>query len=181
MRLDEALGHQQIGLGGQTVDDQLAAGGEPAEADEVRGVVAVVDDDLLVGDDLGAELVDELFFCGFAVAAGGDEDGDVCVGIALADLREHLGDDAFAGHGAGVIAGDEDDLLPALGHDAEPRGPDGVGHGVFDQLLRTLGGDIVVHPGDQGPGIAVVGDVQRERFSAVGKFHFGHGDPSFLS
>ena len=174
MGLDEALGHQQVGLGRQAVDDQVAAGGELAQVGQILGIVAVVDDDLLVGDDLGAELVDQLFLGGLPVAAGGDQDGDIRVGAALTDLSEHLGNDAFAGHGAGVVAGDEDDLLLALGHDAQLRGADGVGHGVVDQLNGGLGGDVVVHLRHEGAGIALFGNVQRQEFFSVGEFYDRH-------
>ena len=174
VRLDEALGHQQVGLGGQLVDDQVAAAGQLAEIDEVVGVVAVVDDDLLVGDDVLAELVDELFPGGLAVAAGGDQQGDVGVGAALADLLQHRGDDDLAGHRAGVVGADDDDLLLALGHDGQGRGADGVGHGGAHELVRGAGGLVLVHMALHDAGEAALGDIEAQEFLTVRELYDRH-------
>ena len=85
--LNEALGHQQVGLGGHLVDDQLGAGGKHADLHVARGVPAVVADELFLVGDLLAHLVHQLLVGGGAVEAGGDEEGDVDVGIAFAARR----------------------------------------------------------------------------------------------
>ena len=133
--LNEALGDQQVGLSGHLVDDQLGAGGEHADLHVAFGVPAVVADELLLVGDLLAHLVHQLLVAGGAVEAGGDEEGDVDVGVALPQLGEHEGEDVLAGHRAGVIADDDGGGLLALGQLGELGGADGIGHGLFDDVV----------------------------------------------
>ena len=174
VRLDEALGHEQVGLGGQLVDDEVAAAGQLADVGEVLDVVAVMDDYFLVRDYLLAELADELLLGGLAVAAGGDEEGDVGVGIALANLLEHGRDDDLAGHRAGVVGADDDDLLLALGHDGQGRGADGVGHGGAHELVRGAGGLVFVHMALHDAGEAALGDIEAQEFLTVRELYDRH-------
>lgn len=67
MRLDESLGDQQIRLCGDRVDDDPTAGGEFTDLDEKRLVVAVVNVDVLVVDDLVPALAPQLLGSGSAV------------------------------------------------------------------------------------------------------------------
>ena len=93
MRLDEPFGEQQIRLGGKPVDDARAAGRQHADVREHRRIVAVVHIDLFVLHDVFAEFGDKLIARGFAVAARGDQDGDVRRRIAAPHLGKHLRDD----------------------------------------------------------------------------------------
>ena len=134
-----------------------------------------MDDDLLLGHDVGAELVDQLLLGGLTVAAGGDEDSDVGVGVALADLRQHLGHDDLAGHGTGVVAGDDDNLLLALSHDGQLGGADGVLQGLTDQLLLGQLGLVVVHLRGQDGAQPLLGNVNGKGLLTVRELNDGHG------
>ena len=89
MGLDKPFGHQQVCLDRQTVEDQLAAGGQRAQMDQHPLIITVVNDDPLVPDDLLAEFADQFLFCCASMAAGRDQEGDVGIGIAGADFRQH--------------------------------------------------------------------------------------------
>ena len=56
MGLDKALRDQQVSLGRKAVDDEVSAGGKFAEIDLILCIVAVMDHDLFIFHDLGAEL-----------------------------------------------------------------------------------------------------------------------------
>ena len=60
VRLNEALGKQQIAIGGNLVDNALAARGQSADLLHHAVVSRDVHNDFLVGNDLLAVLVDEL-------------------------------------------------------------------------------------------------------------------------
>ena len=76
-----------------SVDDARAAGRQHADVREHRRIVAVVHIDLFVLHDVFAEFGDKLIARGFAVAARGNQDGDVRRRIAAPHLGKHLRDD----------------------------------------------------------------------------------------
>ena len=86
VRLDEALGHDQLGPVHQVVDPQLAAGGQYALEGHIVHAAGDVVDDRLARDDFLAELVDHFLARGRPVHAGGDQYADFGVGRALAKL-----------------------------------------------------------------------------------------------
>ena len=72
MGLDEAFADEQVGILCQTVDTQLTAGGKRTDGDHVFFRGAVVNDNSFGFYDFSAEFLNQLFFRGAAVAAGGD-------------------------------------------------------------------------------------------------------------
>ena len=91
MRLDEALGEQQVGFGGDTVDDALAAGGQGPDCDHRLVVGGDVHHDLLFGDDAFAILVHELLMCGRTVHAGRHEDAHMRLGCRRVNATQQDG------------------------------------------------------------------------------------------
>ena len=173
MGLHKALGDHQISLGDQLVQPQLAAGGQCAHQDEVFVLVCVVDDQLLPVTD-GVAVLGALFrLRGITVHAGGDEDGDVRLGIGSPDLLQVDRQRDGAGQGAGVIAGDDDHLVLAFGQLAQWRGADRMRQRRAHQLLliRQL---MLGMGGSQHRAQTALRDVQRLPGLSVGNL-----DPHF--
>ena len=74
VRLDEALGDEEVGIDRRAIDEQFAARRQKTEVGHPRIILRVVDDDLLVLDDILAEAVDEFFMRRRTVEARRDED-----------------------------------------------------------------------------------------------------------
>ena len=180
VRLDEALGDQQVAVQRQLVDPQLGAGGQAADILEVVVLKGFVDGDLLVVDDLVAEHPALLLLGGGAVQPGGDQDGDVGVGAAGADLLQQNGQGELAGHRAGVVAGDDHHRMLALGQLPQAGGADGVGEGVADQFGLGLACIVAVGAGGEDGLEVLLIHMQRERRCVVGDRKCLHGN-SFLS
>ena len=180
VRLDEALADQQVAVHGDLVAEELGAAGQVAHLDEVVRLKGVVHGDLLVVHDGVAEHAPLLLLGGGPVQAGGDEDGDVRVRVAGADLRQQDGQGQLAGHSAGVVAGDQGDLLLAHGQLPQGLGADGVRQGVLHQFRLALRGLVVVHlRGDDRLQIGLV-HMQVQRGGVVRNFDgFHRFPPSF--
>ena len=99
VRLNEALGHQQVGLHRQPVNDAIGAGGEHADLHVGGGVPAVVNHNGFMVHDVLTQLANQLLFGGGAVEAGGNQQGDLDVRIAPAQLGQHMGQNVLAGTG----------------------------------------------------------------------------------
>ena len=160
VRFDKAFCHEQVGFRGKAVDDQITAGGELADIREILRIVAVMNNDLLLLHDLRAELVDQFFLRGAAVAAGGDQDGDIGVGTAFADLRQHRRNDHLARNRTSVVTGDQDHFFLAFRHDTELRSADRIGESFFHEFDRGFWRHIMVHLRYERAGIAVFRNVQ---------------------
>ena len=83
---DKAFRNQKIRLGCGSVDNKPAAAGQGIQKDQAVLVVAVVDLDIFFGQDLRAKFCFQLRLGCFPVTSGSDEDGDLGLGIPLADL-----------------------------------------------------------------------------------------------
>ena len=147
MGLDEALGHQQVTVHSQLVDVEIRPRGQHAQMDELCGIKGVVDGDLLVIHNGVAEHPTLLLLRGGAVQTGGDQDGDVGVRVALPDLIQQDRKGDLAGHGPGVVAGDQNDLVLSLGQLPQAGRADGVLQCVVDQFHFGLVGLVIVHFG----------------------------------
>ena len=142
MRFDEPLRQQEFRFGGEAVYDELAAGGECAEAGQHRFVRGVVDDDFFVRGDLLPEFFDEFAPGRAAVEAGCDEDRDVDAGGAPPQPFEQLRHENPARDRPGVVARDDYGRTPACGELLEERGADGPVQRFADgrRLVRRGGG-----------------------------------------
>ena len=110
MRLYETLRHEKIGLDGEPVHNQVAAGRQPADVDEVCRVVAVVYHDPLPRRYLVAELRRQLVMRRGAVQSRRHEDRDVGGRIAGAYLGQHLRHDHAARYRTRMVGGDDYNL-----------------------------------------------------------------------
>ena len=137
VRLDEALGHEKVRLIGDAVEQQAVAGGHEPQIDKAGVVVCVVDDDPLMGDDFLAVAVEQLLRGGGTVAARGHEDGDAGLRRAGTDLAQDQRHQQAAGHRAGVVAGDDDDVLLPPDAVAQPGSSVRMGERLLDE--RALG------------------------------------------
>ena len=145
VRLDEALGQQQVGVGSDLVDDALAAGGKGPDLLHHGVVGGHVHDDLLLGHDLLAVLVDELLVGGGTVHAGGDKDAHASLGRGGVDAAEQDGHGHAGGNGTRVIGADDDDVALAAAELLELGRTIGVVQGLLDELLLArLGLELVL-------------------------------------
>ena len=167
MRLDKALGHQEIRFVSDAVEQQAVAGSHRAQIHKAVVVVRVMDDDALMGDDVLAVAIQKLLLRRGAVAACGHKDGNVGFRISGADFPQNDGHQQAAGDRARMIAGYDDDFLLAANALAQRQTAVRMRNGVFDQLgLRFFGGvcgDAAVHHGFE----VFFRHVQRERAFAV--------------
>ena len=143
VRLDEALGHQQVAVQRELVDPQLCARRQLTDALEVIVLKRLVDHDLLIVHNVVAEHAALLFLGRRTVQAGGDQDGDIRIRVARADLLEQDRQGQLARHGAGVVACDKHNLVLALGQFGQARRADRVcqcvAHQIRFALTRVIG------------------------------------------
>ena len=149
MRLDEALGHQQVRLHRRPVNDQGRAGGQNADLHIAVRVKGVVDADGFRRGDFLPQLGGQLRFGGQTVEARGHQQGDLNAGIALPERPEHGGQNVPAGHGAGVVGDDDGAGFFARRQLRQSGGADGVCHGRFHQLPPRFVAFQRVYPGGQ--------------------------------
>ncbi len=172
-------------LGGDELGAEDADEGEVAVA---LSVVEAVADDELVGDDkanvVGGDRLDAAFgfveedadfdFAGLEFAEAGQDAGEGLAGVkdvvdeknvAARDVQaEFLGENEFAGFGAGAVAGDADEVQAEWeGEAAEKIGEEN--NGAVEE-----GDDDEVAPGE------VALDFGGERFDAAGKFFLRNED-----
>ena len=143
--LNKALSHQQVTFSGQLVDVEVCTGGQHAHVDELIRVKCVVDGDFLMIHDGIAKHAALLFLGGGAVQAGGNQDGDIGVRVALADLIQQDGQGDLAGDGAGVVTGDQHNFLFTLGQVTQARGGNGMLQCLMNQFYFRFAGLVFVH------------------------------------
>ena len=149
MRLDKALGHQKVTFHSQPIDVETGAGGQLSHGDKVLGSEGIVDHNVLMVYDLVAEHFALLGLSGGPVEAGGDEDGDLCIGVSGPDLLQEDRECDFAGHSPGMIAGHDDDAALACCQVSEPGTSNWIGQSFLYQSSLTHAGVIVVDTGSQ--------------------------------
>ena len=135
MRLDKALCDQQVGLGGQLVDDAVCAGRQHADLDVGGRVAAVVDHDFFIVNDLLPELADKLVLGGRAMEAGRDQERNIDLRVTLAQFREHKRDNVAAGDRPRVVADDNGTGFFPCRQLAQARRVDRGRHGRLDQAI----------------------------------------------
>ena len=133
--------------------------------------------DLFPLQNLGAKFIPQFIHSGIPMATGRNQNGDVGLGVTLADFCQHLRHDHLGGNRAGVVAGDDDYFILALGHDAELGGSDGVFQSLPHQLLLRGGRFVVVHVGDKLPQKALFGEIVLNIPFTIGKSYNWHGYP----
>ena len=143
MGLDEALGNQKVSLYGELVDQETSARGKGAEVNHVLVLLGLVNHELLVLDQVLAELVDHLFLGRGPVEPGGNQDRNVTVGIIFPNFLQIKGEGDLAGDGPRVIRRDDHNVLLALCELADARTPDGMLQGLLHQLLLGTLGDVL--------------------------------------
>ena len=107
VRFNKAFGNDQIRPLCPLVQPERAAGGQRSQMEHFFVAVGPVDLDTLTGDDLSTEFFGQFLRRGIPVGAGGNENHDLCVGRACADGAQHRRYDQLAGHGTGVVTGDQ--------------------------------------------------------------------------
>lgn len=86
MRLDKPFGYQKIRLARLAVEPAFSAKRQRAQKTHVAHIVTVMYHYCLMCCDLFAELVDQFFSAGLAVASSGNENGDLSIRISSLDL-----------------------------------------------------------------------------------------------
>ena len=137
MRFDKAFRDEQIRFYGEFIDNALAAARQRSDFYE-RRIVAVVNDDFFVLDDLFAEFIDEFFFCRKPVTAGRNENRNVGVRVSFSDFGKHRRNDYFARNGARMIACDEYDIVFPFGEFRKFFRTDGIFKRFGDKCGRRI-------------------------------------------
>lgn len=137
MRLNKALGYQQLCLYRKSVNDQRRTGGQDADLNICVLIAAVVDDYSTLIHYLPAELCFQLLGRGQAVKARGDKQRDLYIWAACSQLTQHIGDDVPARHRARMVGNDDDAVLFALGKLAEPGAVDWIFHRGADDIAAA--------------------------------------------
>ena len=70
-----------------------------------------MDNNFLPGNDLRAEFILQLLGGSATVAAGGDQNSNIGLGISLTDLGQHPGHDDLTGDRAGMVTGDRKSVV----------------------------------------------------------------------
>ena len=107
MGFNESLCQKQVRFHRQTVDQQLAAGGQRTDGHQVGSVIAIMHNDLLICHDLRAEFICQFLQGCLSVASGGNEDRDLRLRISPPNLRQHRWQNNLAGHRSCVVTGND--------------------------------------------------------------------------
>ena len=165
VRLDEALGDQQLRLGGEPVDHAGRAGGQNAHPDVRRGIPAVVDDDAALPIQLVAELYAQLLLRAGAMEARGHQQRDLDIRAALPQLPEHVRQDIPAGDRARMVGNDDDAVFSAPGQLRKARAVDRMLHRLSDDGQAVAPGLQLADPGTQNLRISLF---KGDRAGAIG-------------
>ena len=136
MRFDKTFAHQQVRFGSPAVYPQRSAGGQCAQHYHVGVISAVMHLDTLCAHKFPAKLFLQFGLRCAAMAAGGDEDRDICIRAALADGVQHRRNDHFAGNGPGVVAGKKHNGLFTAAQNLKPGALNRRLHGLTNQFLH---------------------------------------------
>ena len=180
VRLDEALGKEQVGVGSDLVDDALASGRQGADLHHHAVVGGDVHDDLLVCHDVLAVLVDELLVCGGAVHTSSHEDAHAGLGSGGVDATQQDGHRHARGNRARVVRADDDDVLLASAELLKLGRAVGVVERILDELLLALAWlELVLVPLHK-PGEVLLVEAQMHCLVVVGQIKLIHGVRSFF-
>ena len=113
MRLNEALGKQQIAIGGNLVDDALATRRQGADLFHHAVVSRDVHDDFLVGNDLLAILVDELLVRRRTVHTRSNQNTHASLGRSRMDVMQQNRHRHTRGNGTRMVGANDDNILLA--------------------------------------------------------------------
>ena len=174
VRFNKPLRHQQIRLHRQAVHDAAAPGGKLPNIRQVFGVVAVMNNDLLPPAHFLTELVQLLRLCHAAVAARRHQNGDVRLRGAPADFFKQQRKGDLAGHGTGMVAGNNDNVFLSLGQLAQPWLSNGVFQCQPHKLLLVVLGHIALHAGKQHIVEPLLLQCAGQMAPAVRKLNFSH-------
>ena len=175
VRLDEALGEEQVSVSGDLVDDALAAGGQGADLLHGGVVGRHVHDDLLVGHDVLSVLVDELLVRGGAVHAGCHKDAHAGLGGRSVDAAQQDRHCHARGDRARVVRADDDDVLLAGAELLELGRAVRIVEGILDKLLLALARLELVLVTLHNPGEVLLVEAQMHGLVVVGQIKLIHG------
>ena len=113
VRLNKALGKQQITIGGNLVDDALAARRQGADLFHHAVVSRDVHNDFLVGNDLLAVLVDELLVRRRTMHTRSNQNANACLRRSGVDVMQQNRHRHTRGNGARMVGANDDDILLA--------------------------------------------------------------------
>ena len=136
-------------------------------------------DNLLVGDDVLAVLVDELLVRGGTVHARGHEDAHARLRRRGVDAAKQDGHRHARGHGTRVVGADDDDVTLARAKLLELGRAVGVVEGVLDELLLALGRLEVILVALHEAGEVLVLETDGHRLVVIRQFGFEHGSNRF--
>ena len=135
VRLDKALGEQQIAIGGNFVDDALATRRQGADLFHHAVISRDVHDDLLVGNDLLAILVDELLVRRRTMHTRRNQNTHTSLGRGSMDVMQQNRHGNARGNGTRMVGADDDDILLASTKLLERRRAIRVGKRLLYQLF----------------------------------------------
>ena len=138
MGLDKAIRDQQVGIQRVPVEPQRAARGQDAEVAQAGAGLAVVNDDPFRIANPVAKLGAQFAVAGGPVATGGDQNRDADSGVAATQPCQQKRQGDVAGHGAGVVAGDDRRRLLPDRQRLKQRGFDRVIQGLFDAVSLVV-------------------------------------------
>ena len=137
-------------------------------------------DDLLVGHDILAVLVNKLLVRGGAVHAGCYEDAHTGLGGGGMDAAQQDRHRHARGNGARVVGADDDDVLLASAEFLELGRAVGIVEGILDELLLVLARlELVLVPLHK-PGEVLLVEAQMHSLVVIGQIKLIHGVRSFF-
>ena len=140
VRLDKALGKQQIAIGSDLVDDALAARRQGADLLHHAVVSRDVHDDLLVGDNLLAILVDELLMRRRTVHTSRNQNTNASLGSCSMNVMQQNRHRHTRRNRTRMVRTDDNDILLASTKLLERRRAIRIGKRLLYQLFLRFRG-----------------------------------------
>ena len=145
VRLNKALGKQQIAIGGNLVDDALAARRQGADLFHHAVISCDVHNDFLVGNDFLAVLVDELLVRRRTMHTRSNQNANARLRRSGVDVMQQNRHRHTRGNGARMVGANNDNILLASAKLLERRRAIRVGKRLLYQLfLRFCGLKLVL-------------------------------------
>ena len=135
VRLNKALGKQQIAIGSNLVDDALAARRQGADLFHHAAIGRDVHNDFLVGNDLLAVLVDELLVRRRTMHTRSNQNTHASLGRSRMDVMQQNRHRHTRGNGTRMIGANDDNILLASTKLLERRRAIRVGKRLLHQLF----------------------------------------------